>query len=266
MKEKLIHMLPAKLFLLLKGYGWYGNFPTWDKAKELTTGYDNDNIVNQVRNSLLKVVRGEAVYERDSVVFDKVEYSWELVSSLLYIASQYNSSLNIIDFGGSLGSTYFQNRFFLDCLNSLKWNVVEQPIFVNEGKKYFENDTLKFYDSVDKCLLDSKENVNAVLFSSVLPYLDAPYHILEEVFKHKINYLIIDRTGFTLNDKERITVQKVPDSIYRASYPCRFFSKTHFVKFFKDNGYELMYDFDALDTVNVPAEYKGFVFKYKGNA
>lgn len=266
MKDRLIQKLPAKLFLLLKGYGWYGDFVTWDKANDLTTGYDSVNIVSKVRNSLLKVVNGEAVYERDSVVFDKIEYSWKLVSTLLYIACQNNNSLNIIDFGGSLGSTYFQNRFFLDSLNPLKWNVVEQPIFVKEGKKYFENDILKFYDSVDQCLSSSKINVNAVLFSGVLQYLEFPYQILQEIFKYKINYLIVDRTGFTLNDKERITVQKVPDSIYRASYPCRFFSKTHFVKFFEDNGYELMYDFDALDTVNVPAEYKGFVFKYKGNA
>ena len=266
MKEILIQKIPAKLFILLKGYGWYGNFATWDTAKKLTTGYECDNIVDQVKDSLLKVVKGEAAYERDSVLFNEAEYSWELVSSLLFIASFHDNSLNIIDFGGSLGSTYYQNRFFLNGLHSLKWNVVEQPNFVKEGKLYFENETLKFYNSIEECIFNTKGKISAVLFSSVLPYLETPYNILEEVFNHKIKFIIVDRTGFTLDDKERITVQKVPSSIYKASYHCRFFARTSFVKFFEDNGYELMYDFDALDKVNIPSEYKGFVFKYKENA
>ena len=119
MKEILIQKIPAKLFILLKGYGWYGNFATWDTAKKLTTGYECDNIVDQVKDSLLKVVKGEAAYERDSVLFNEAEYSWELVSSLLFIASFHDNSLNIIDFGGSLGSTYYQNRFFLNGLHSV---------------------------------------------------------------------------------------------------------------------------------------------------
>ena len=122
------------------------------------------------------------------------------------------------------------------------------------------------YNSVEECVFSAKEKINTVLFSSVLPYLETPYNILEEVFSYKIKFIIIDRTGFTLNDKERITVQKVPNSIYKASYPCRFFAWRSFVKFFEDNGYELMYDFDALDKVNIPSKYKGLVFKYKENA
>lgn len=59
MKEILIQKIPAKLFILLKGYGWYGNFPTWDVAKKLTTGYESGNIVDRVKKSLLKVVKGE---------------------------------------------------------------------------------------------------------------------------------------------------------------------------------------------------------------
>ena len=89
---------------------------------------------------------------------------------------------------------------------------------------------------------------------------------MEEVFKYKIEFIIVDRTGFTLNDKERITVQKVPNFIYKASYPCRFFSWTRFVDFFENNGYKLIYDFDALDKVNIPSKYKGLVFRYKENA
>jgi len=47
-----------------------------EEAMELSTGYDSERILGKVRDSLLKVKRGEAVYERDSVLFDKVQYSW----------------------------------------------------------------------------------------------------------------------------------------------------------------------------------------------
>jgi putative methyltransferase (TIGR04325 family) len=101
------------------------------------------------------------------------------------------------------------------------------------------------------------------LFSSVLQYVEFPYHILKEAIDSHIEYIIIDRTGFTLNDKDRITIQKVPSCIYEATYPCWFFSETNFLAFFEDNGYELVADFDALDKVNIPSRYKGFIFKRK---
>jgi hypothetical protein len=52
-------ILPNKLFLFLKGYGWYGDFKTWQAAKEASTGYDSGNIINQVKESLLKVKNGK---------------------------------------------------------------------------------------------------------------------------------------------------------------------------------------------------------------
>ncbi len=58
-----------------------------------------------------KVVAGEAVYERDSVVFDHLEYAWPLLACLLQIAAE-RRSLRVIDFGGSLGSSWRQNRRF----------------------------------------------------------------------------------------------------------------------------------------------------------
>jgi putative methyltransferase (TIGR04325 family) len=39
-----------------------------------------------------------------------------------------------LDFGGSLGSSYFQNKKFLDALRLVEWNVVEQENFVATGE------------------------------------------------------------------------------------------------------------------------------------
>lgn len=258
--------MPSCVFIVLKGYGWFGNFSTWNEAKARSIGYDSENILQTVSRALAKVKNGEAVYERDSVLFDKIEYSWELLSSLMWIAAQNKGHLNVIDFGGSLGSTYFQNKNFLDTLSNVCWNIVEQPSFVEEGKEKFENNILKFYYTIDECLSQAGNTVDCVAFSSVLQYLDDPYTILNDVLRRNIPYVIVDRTGFTLKDKERITIQKVPASIYKALYPCRFFNEEEFKKVFYDGGYELVVDFEALDFANIPSKYKGFVFRLKTHA
>lgn len=261
MKQYIIQHLPAKLFLLLKNYGWYGDFTTWQEAKDLSVGYDASNILEKVKSALLKVKNKEAIYERDSVLFNEVEHSWELLSALMWIAAQNRGVLNIIDFGGSLGSTYYQNKSLLDKLVKVRWNIVEQKNFIEEGVDSFQDEILNFYLTVDDCLKASQEPVNVILFSSVLQYLEDPYDLLNEISRYDIEYLLIDRTGFTLNDTDRITVQKVHPKIYDATYPCHFFNEQKFLSWFKENGYELIFDFQSLDKVNIPSKYKGFLFK-----
>ena len=263
MKQKIIQALPPKLFISIKKWGWYGNFPNWESAKKKTKGYDDGLILEKVKSSLLKVKNGDAVYERDSVLFDNVEYSWEILAGLMWIAAQNKGALNLIDFGGSLGSTYYQNKSFLDSLDSVSWNIVEQHNFVKEGIDSFENDRLKFYDSIEECITNNTQELNCILLSCVLPYIEKPFELLDEIFKYKIKYIIIDRTGFTKNGKTRLTIQKVPTKIYNASYPCWFFHEKEFTMFFEKNGYEQIACFTNQDQVNIPSVYKGFIYKLK---
>jgi len=80
--------------------------------------------------------------------------------------------LNVLDFGGSLGSSYFQNRELLKILPTIRWNVVEQAHYVKAGQTYIQDEQLRFYPSIHECLAENK--VNAILLSSVLQYLSDP--------------------------------------------------------------------------------------------
>ena len=230
--------------IIYSQYGWHGNYSSWEEAKRNSSGYDDETILKKVKESLLKVKNGEAVYERDSVLFDKIEYSWPLLSGLLLASSINRGDLSVLDFGGSLGSTYFQNRNFLDLLPHLSWNIIEQPHFVKEGRKYFQDEKLHFYEDIETCIM--KEKPIALVLSSVLPYLEKPYEKLEKLLSYNFSFVIIDRTPFHNKDYDRITVQKVPPSIYRASYPCYIFNKQKFLSFFQMRGYSLIEEFDAL--------------------
>ncbi len=197
-------------------YGFRGSYSTWQEAMAHSRGYDSPAILEKVKDSLLKVKRGEAAYERDSITFDKVQYSWPVLTGLLIVASRNGNRLNVLDFGGSLGSSYFQNRGMLAHLAELKWNVVEQKNFVQAGKENFEDSQLKFFESIEDAAKSGTSNV--FLASSSLQYLEKPYEFMEGVAQHGFEYIIIDRTP-CLPENDRITVQKIHPRIYDASYP-----------------------------------------------
>ena len=118
---------------------------------------------------------------------------------------------------------------------------------------------MHFFQSVEECLNNFK--IDAILLSSVLQYLEEPYKLLDKIRSHNIKYIIIDRTPFIGGD-DRITIQKVHPSIYKATYPCWFFNKNKFISQL-DQYYDLVIEFNALDRANIPSEFKGFLFRRK---
>lgn len=237
-------------------YGLRGDYTDWDAAMAASAGYDSDIILARTRAALLKVKDGEAAYERDSVTFQEVQYAWPLLSGLLWVAAQYGGALDVLDFGGSLGTTFFQNRAFLSRLPHVRWNIVEQPRHVEIGKEWFEDDQLKFYLRVEDCLAATQPNV--VILSSVLQYLQNPYKDLCELMQSGCNHIIIDRTPFWLGPTDRLCVQHVPENIYPGSYPSWIFSMERFRSHLKEP-WRVVAEFDSPDKLIGPIH-----FSYRG--
>ena len=97
-------------------------------------------------------------------------------------------------------------------------------------------------------------------FSSVIQYIEKPYELLEKVKALNFEFILFDRTPFTLNGKDRLTVQTVPRRVYPASYPCWFFDKTRFYVFFEDQ-YSVIAKFESLDKANIPSVFEGCVLR-----
>ena len=235
-----------------------GSYSSWNEATKNSFGYDSQIILDKVLDSTLKVQRGEAVYERDSTIFDQIQYSWPVTAGLMLSAASNKGELSVLDFGGSLGSSYFQNQKFLEKLPSVKWSVVEQTNFVEKGKEFIQNEKIKFYNTIDECMIAEKPNV--ALFSSVLQYLEDPYEVLESIMKLNFEYVILDRTPFlNENNDDQIKIQVTPESIYQANYPIRFFNKSNFTKIFKTHGYKIDIEFESLDKISPLATWEGMI-------
>ena len=240
-----------------------GNYSHWEDAKRDSTGYAAPAILEQTRAAILKVKNREAAFERDAVLLPAPELPLPLLAGLLRAAAENAGRLHVLDFGGSLGSSYFQCRDFLAPLGDLRWSVVEQPAHVACGSRELADERLSFHADIPSVLADGQPDV--LLLSSVLQFLPDPHAFLDEALSHRIKYVMVDRTFFHSGAQDRLTVQHVPAWIYRASYPAWFFSEPGFRAHFSA-AYELVANFPAQDKPVITGNYvwaKGLIYRLR---
>jgi putative methyltransferase (TIGR04325 family) len=219
-------MIPQWLFTLYRRYyrrsGWFGDYQDWKSADVDCSGYDGDAIFERVKGAVLKVKNGEAAFERDGIAFLDSEPDSVVVGALEQIFEGVgNRCLHVLDFGGSLGSTYYQNKPYLAGKIG-RWTVVEQGHFVNFGKARLEDDVLKFEYNINDIVGNFKPDV--IVLNSVLQYLEDPENWIKEFAKSGVKYLLFTHSYFIDSNRNRITKQIVSPKIYVATYPCWIFS------------------------------------------
>lgn len=212
-------------------------YDSWDEAVAASEGWDSKLIVDKLRDATMQVVQGEKTYERDSILFDRVSYSFPLLSSILLAAATSAGPLRIIDFGGGLGTSFRQNEAFLSRLKiPLEWRVVELPKMVEIGRSTFSTSQLSFHETIEQAGVGGAD---LVIFSGVAQYLNDPSSVFSEAKNIFPRYLVLDRTPVRTGVADRVGVSKAPPSIYEASYPMRLFSYDNLLSNFSD-GYELV--------------------------
>jgi putative methyltransferase (TIGR04325 family) len=208
------------------------------------------------------VKNGEAIYERDGIIYDHIKVNYYLLSVLLLLAGENKNKLTIIDFGGSLGTSYYQNIGFLSHVTDLNWCIIEQPQFVEIGRKSFENDHVKFYYTLEECLAKHPEP-NLFHISGVLQYIEQPYDLLKKIQSYNIPNIILDFIGYNHKNEDRITIQHVPPIFYgiEASYACTFFNRLKLETQMEEN-YKKVFDF-----ISEPEKYylQFKPFRYEGS-
>jgi putative methyltransferase (TIGR04325 family) len=205
------------------GNALQGIYATWTEAARAGTAYGAVEILSRVEQAALRVERGEAAFERDSVSFRDMEWPFPVLAALLRAATRARGRLNVIDFGGSLGSTYRQCRAFLSVVTSLRWSVIEQPHFVDRGRARFQTDELRFHCDLGEAVSEAAPDV--VLASGVLQYLEEPYRVLDGLAALGARMVIVDRTPWGERSDDIITLQVVPAEIFPARLPFRVFGR-----------------------------------------
>ncbi|MGO6710531.1 TIGR04325 family methyltransferase [Rhizobium leguminosarum] len=218
----------------------------WRSAMAASEGYDAPAILAKALDATRAVVQGRASYERDTVIFTERSYSHPVLAWLLYVASRSDLRLRVVDFGGALGSSYFQHRSALAHLAELNWCVVEQPHFVSAGRAEFEDGGLSFSDSLGEAI--DRVRPNVVLLSGVLQYLEHPHKYLEDLLSRGIKFILVDKTTAQFDMADAPFVQHVPAWIYSASYPVWFLNAHEMQASFAKHDYEVVDRFQPAGT------------------
>lgn len=242
-------LLPAaRHFLVTSGLRddglFRGRCTSWAAARAASTGYDNPRILERVSAAIGAVLAGHARFERDSVLLERPEWPWPALFALARQAARDGGRLRVLDFGGSLGSSFLAARPFLDGLAELRWHVVEQPAFVERARTMPFPSAVRFFETIEAAAADFAPNV--VLASGVLHYLEHPFDTLEALVRLGAATLVVDRTPVIDELDDVITVQHVPARIFDASYPCRLFSPDR-IPMHAGDDYRLLAELPALD-------------------
>lgn len=255
--------LPLVLVRLLLRVGAGGNtfkygYKSWADAASRCTGYDAATITEAIVRASRAVRDKQAKYERDGVLFDAIQHSWPLLASILGAPKHHKGVLRVLDWGGSLGSTYRQNQELLEAAGlETQWVIIEQDHIVEIGKNEFETSNLSFASST-KELEDLRFDV--VLFASSLCYLESPDEAIREALALNPARIVIDRTPETNSPVDLIGVQRAGKGIYKASFPVHAFSSGTLAKLIGSE-YSLISDWLCDLQPDPQTLSKGYVFQ-----
>ena len=210
------------------GWQWFrGEYATWAEARAQADGYDQPAILEKVKAATLQVRAGKAAYERDSVLFAERRADYPLLAALLHVASASAGRLSLIDFGGSLGTTYWQHRTFLPKLAHVCWDVVEQPHFVAVGRREIESGPLRFFATIEEA--ERNERHSVLLSAGTVQYLEQPGRFLDELCGWNFEYLLFNNLPLQRTGPDILRVQHVPPEICPVRYPVWFFNRDAFL-------------------------------------
>jgi putative methyltransferase (TIGR04325 family) len=253
-------LLPALRRLARGSLRFSRGYRTWEEAEAASAGYSQPEILQKVASATRLVLRGDAAYERDGYVFAHADYSYPLVAMLLHAALSNKETLDVIDFGGALGSTYRQCLPLLKTVGQIRWQVIEQDHYVELGKAEFEDESLSFHARIE----DIKPPIGGrrvLLLSSVLQYLRQPDQVLLKLIESSASHVLIDRTPVHEELRNRLCVQHVPKKLGGGSYPCWIMSRKELLDLFP-SGWQLLAEFPCLDGAWRTND--GLDFEYRG--
>jgi len=228
---------------------WTGDYAVWSDAAAAAGGYEAPEILIRTEAALNEVLAGRAAFERDGVAFHDPEARTGLLSSLLLARLLNGRPLRVVDWGGSLASAWLQHRRWLPAGTIQTWGVVEQAAVVIKGNQLLRDDTVSFHTSFADA---SAGGVDMVLWGASLQYFAEPHYSLHEACASPASYLCLERLATTSRGRDRLTVQHVPRSIYRANYPAWFLDAAALGRSLGTAGLTKILDWSCSDDAGLP--------------
>ena len=207
---------------------WFrGDYGSWDAARANSVGYDDPLILRRIVEASRAVVRGDASFERDGVAFSTPFLNRPLLRALRLASSGSKQAIRVLDFGGGLGSAFWQHLDEITELGVDSWMVVEQPAVASAGRAEFQTGVLRFSTDLKEASGDWVPDL--ILASSSLQYVQDPRATIRSLVGLGARYFFVDRLPLLLESEDRLTVEHVPPEIGSATYPAWFLGERSFL-------------------------------------
>lgn len=228
-----------------------GPYADWATASTATRGYADGALLDRVEAATAAVLGRQDVYEQDGTIKPGPPPPSHALAALLATAAADGGRLCVLDHGGALASHYIRWQPWLRCLAEVHWCVVEQPAYIDAGRRLFSRArNVEFLDRIESA---TQRHPNAVLASGVLQYLEEPMAALEALAGVGARTMVIDRTPFARDGRPRVLTQHVPERFGGGSYPLWILSATHVARCMAASGYRQLAVFDGDDApIRVP--------------
>lgn len=210
--------------------------PSYYHNPPLEANYHDDSTVIDLYN-LFKQANAHGLYERDGQI---LEVPWVCPHLIDTLANPWLASHNVVDFGGSLGTSFWAIKGFYPELfkNISSWTVYELPQLVSLAKNRLSNNTLFFTDAISE--LPSHPTI--ILFSGVIQYL--PSSLLDTIHSYissssSITSIVLDRTLSTSRPRNIQLFELDRTFKQPRCYACNAVSESLLISSFMRSGFKL---------------------------
>jgi len=204
------------------------------KTKKI--GYDHDSLAEWYAKELDETVK---------------DYDYPV---LFWLEKLLTEQSTLFDFGGNVGTHYYQYRGYLKLKETVKWIVLDLPEIVKAGKKYRQEPNLFFTDN-----LEETQNADIMLASGVVQYID-DFSVFINSLHFTPRHLLINR--IPLYDGERFVTLQNGGEVF---YPQYVFNRKEFIATVEQAGYELKDEWvDRMDGCFIPFNPKNSLPNYTG--
>jgi putative methyltransferase (TIGR04325 family) len=243
-----------------------GPLASWADALRQSDGWDAPAITRKTLEVSRQVRDGTIAFQQDTIAHESVRYSATVLAFLLLATSGRTGRCEIIDFGGSLGTHYYQNRKILAQItgSTVGWNIVERPDIAALGREHFREPGLTFFASLAEAKAALSAPPAAFLFSGSLQCLEEPFRALDDAVALGARVLAFDRLLVSPGERHEIYLQRPnPQRYYRATYPAWCFAKGPFIAAVEARGFTRVDQFT--DAPRRPFDHCGLLFVRAGS-
>ncbi len=239
---------------------WSGSYPDWDAAARGCRKISLEGQRRAYERALGEVLAGRALFERDSLLQHQPATSWPLMLALRDLQALGISRPTVLDYGGGLGSVYFQHRRWWTSDRPVTWNVVELPGIAATGRRLTHEPQLHFFDSLDEAIRQQPPDL--IVAAGIMPMVPGPEALLDSLAALGAPWVFVDRIPVTKRQgKNLITRQVVPRSIYESESPFWFFDESRFLRMLSSR-WEIVGQ--SLSDCDDPVWVEGYQYQWRG--